>query len=448
MNPHPQQSAAQSLPEPEKTLLSALHDAESLPPVSDYEPFPPPQAARKRRFRNRTGIETIDRLPSRLTTIDYGEPVPRPPANSRDRPDASPVPSAESSQPNTTQELERHSSAVSDVLEAKLEDAWYRFEQQAQQVNYLSSRQEVAVLELRAIAQEVETLWNAMMGNAVPQSLLHVDPEASAVLSVQSDRAGAWWLTLRSIDWHLSTRYAQSTAATLRDIEQRRSDRYHGEFSPRSRSIPASPSPIPDSRPTPQSAEPEGDRHIVEPRSAIGPPHSVRSTPPIEPPMAVSSPSDSPKDSPKDEQDAPSSANPLHLMLGIVAGALQTTRTGLRRSRLRGTKPRALRSQTSQKSHRVQRPSRRVAESSSSVQWPSFTIQDAAVWIAGAAAVRILLNLVLVSQPSLQPLFLMLMVAPAAIAIYQVTSAPRTGFITAYRLLLMMVGLLLGGRLG
>jgi hypothetical protein len=40
-----------------------------------------------------------------------------------------------------------------------------------------------------------------------------------------------------------------------------------------------------------------------------------------------------------------------------------------------------------------------------------------------------------------------LIVLPAAIAIYRTTFTPETGFAWGYRLFLVMIGLLLGGRL-
>jgi hypothetical protein len=398
------------------------------------------------------GIETIDRLPSRLTTIDYGTPPNRQtastPESRRDR-----LEQVQSSSPEQTQRdaspdpparepaLERHAPAISDVLEAKLEDAWYRFERQALQVNQISSHQELAVLELRAIALEVETLWNGIIGNeAVPQSLLRVDQEATAVLDVQPDQSGAWWLTQRSIDWQRSRRYAQSTAAALRDIEQRRTERYYGEFS----------SPKPSRRRTEDESfgrsfrddemVPSHSNPVLESESDPG----VQST--RSPIRSIPEATDEASEASEASSASSPSLDPFRLVVGVVGGSLQRLLNDLRRSRLRGTRHRSQRSRNLQKSPRIQRQSPRVNESSA--QFPTLTIQDAAMWIAGAAAVRIILNIVLITQPALKPLFLMVMVAPAAIAIYQVTTVPKAGFVTAYRLLLMMIGLLLGGRLG
>ncbi len=423
MNPH-SQPPKRSLPEPEKTLLSALHDAESPPPASDYEPFPPPQAAR-RRYVRRTGIEAIDRLPARWTTIDYGAPAPRVSVDGEEP--RSPL--SEVSQSLAQEPSCQDSPLTSEVLEAKLEDAWYRFEQQVQQVNRLSSRQEMAVLELRAIAIEVETLWNAIVGQATPQSVLRVDHEATAVLQVQADSTGAWWLTQRSIDWQRITRHAQSTAAALRDIEQRRTERHH-EFAARSRQ--ESPPPHRSTRQTEDDGLGSFHSQVLPPPDRPG---AQSTPPPAHPPLE-------PMDYPSEQSVSARSSDPLRLILGMVGRFLQAALSPLRRSRLRGSRRQP---QRSHKSHRIQSQSSRVAESVT--PFPTFTIQSAAMWITGAAAARIILTIFLSSQPALKPLALMLMVAPAAIAIYQVTAAPKTGFVTAYRLLLILVGLLLGGRL-
>ncbi len=78
---------------------------------------------------------------------------------------------------------------------------------------------------------------------------------------------------------------------------------------------------------------------------------------------------------------------------------------------------------------------------------PSFTIQDAALWTIGAIAARVGIDMLLASFPTLWLPVIAAVMAPAAIAIYQSTVDPKSGFTLGYRLLLIMIGLLLGGRL-
>ena len=74
-------------------------------------------------------------------------------------------------------------------------------------------------------------------------------------------------------------------------------------------------------------------------------------------------------------------------------------------------------------------------------------IGDAVLWIVLAAAIRVGARFLLAHIPILSPIFMLLMFAPAALAVYLVLFVPRTGFVSIYRLFLIMLGLLLGGRL-
>jgi hypothetical protein len=76
-----------------------------------------------------------------------------------------------------------------------------------------------------------------------------------------------------------------------------------------------------------------------------------------------------------------------------------------------------------------------------------FTFQEAAILVLGAAMLRVGLDLLVASYPMLWVPSLLVMLAPAAIAIYRSTLVPQTGFIWGYRLFSLMIGLLLGGRL-
>jgi hypothetical protein len=78
---------------------------------------------------------------------------------------------------------------------------------------------------------------------------------------------------------------------------------------------------------------------------------------------------------------------------------------------------------------------------------PSFSIPDAVLWVMGAAVVRLGLDALLAATPALWPVVVLLVIMPAVVAMYQATVNPKSGFLLGYRLLLVMIGLLLGGRI-
>lgn len=78
---------------------------------------------------------------------------------------------------------------------------------------------------------------------------------------------------------------------------------------------------------------------------------------------------------------------------------------------------------------------------------PINRISDAALWIATFAIVRVAFRYGVAAFPMLSPIFLMLMLAPAIAAVYLVFCVPKAGWLPYYRLFLMMVGFLVGGKL-
>jgi hypothetical protein len=73
-------------------------------------------------------------------------------------------------------------------------------------------------------------------------------------------------------------------------------------------------------------------------------------------------------------------------------------------------------------------------------------VRDAVLWIVLAAAIRLGAQFLLVQVPALAPVLLVLMFAPAVGAVYLAMCVPKVGFVPIYRLFLIMLGLLLGGR--
>lgn len=87
---------------------------------------------------------------------------------------------------------------------------------------------------------------------------------------------------------------------------------------------------------------------------------------------------------------------------------------------------------------------------SSSSRWlrpSSFTLVDAIIWLGGGVISRLALNLVLAAYPGLWFLAVAAVTGLTAYALYQATLAPRLDFNLAYRVLLGVAGLIVGGRL-
>jgi hypothetical protein len=75
------------------------------------------------------------------------------------------------------------------------------------------------------------------------------------------------------------------------------------------------------------------------------------------------------------------------------------------------------------------------------------TLKEAALLVVGSTLLRIGLDQVVISYPMLWIPSVLVMIAPAAFAIYRSTVQPPTGFAWGYRLFAILIGLLLGGRL-
>jgi hypothetical protein len=72
---------------------------------------------------------------------------------------------------------------------------------------------------------------------------------------------------------------------------------------------------------------------------------------------------------------------------------------------------------------------------------------DAIAWVAGAIACRIGVDLLLSLSVQFWIPGVLILIAPAAIAVTLATLAPRYSLLLGYRLTLVMVGLLIGGKL-
>lgn len=78
---------------------------------------------------------------------------------------------------------------------------------------------------------------------------------------------------------------------------------------------------------------------------------------------------------------------------------------------------------------------------------PMDWLNDAAMWIVLAAIARIASRYLVMAVPFLSPILTLMLLSPAALAIFLALFMPKTGWVSFYRLFLIMVGLLVGGKL-
>jgi hypothetical protein len=237
-------------------------------------------------------------------------------------------------------------------------EALQRLEMQAERVNQLSLDQEAALLELKAIAEQVERDRQLLETEGFEDAEPTWEYLSAAVPLVERDEAGTFVVTARALDLFKAEREAASIAQSLRQ------------------------------------------------RSVAAPRHRVRHT------LA------------RHKRSAPlpveKSEGLREMIWEKMAALISSSQSRRQAARL----------------HRQQ-----------SVPAPTMTVQDAALWIIGAVVVRRGLDLILAAVPHLWIPIVGLIVVPAAIAIYRTTFTPESGFIWGYRLFLVMIGLLIGGRL-
>ncbi|MGB3790968.1 MAG: hypothetical protein WA949_23385 [Phormidesmis sp.] len=77
----------------------------------------------------------------------------------------------------------------------------------------------------------------------------------------------------------------------------------------------------------------------------------------------------------------------------------------------------------------------------------SFSLTDVTIWFAGAVIVRILLNALVISHPSLQMPLLLVLVGAISYSIYRIVLAKSTDMSATYRIGAALLGLFLGSAL-
>ncbi|MEQ8957744.1 MAG: hypothetical protein RLP02_07465 [Coleofasciculus sp. C2-GNP5-27] len=143
-------------------------------------------------------------------------PVPRMAINAPPQPMKSP------SQPSLSFELQ---SSVR-MLQQRTRDGWKRLEYQASHINRLSTELEAALLELKAIASQVNTDWKTLqkVQHSSTQAIIPnvCEYQITKLPLVQYKPSGAFLLTSRSVDLFKAERDAIVLAQVLRRRTRRK----------------------------------------------------------------------------------------------------------------------------------------------------------------------------------------------------------------------------------
>lgn len=271
-------------------------------------------------------------------------------------------------QPQAQQAQTQRTQLRREALEQRMHEITQRLEAQVERINQLSGDQEIAMLELKAIADKAERDLKAMeLDGELPSdfnpSTLMLEYVDATVPQVERSEEGTWMLTTRPVDLYRAEREAALMAERLRNRTSLSS--YNGNHR--------------------RNLATQRHRHGKSEDSFLG--HLIRRG---------------------------------FLALGEILQPRQMHPQSLRQAHPQRTQP--------------------------SVP-DTFSVKEGTIWLVGALITRVGLNIMLAAFPGAWLLAIGIIVVPAAIAVYQATTFPSSGFVWGCRLFLIMIGLLLGGRL-
>ncbi len=261
-------------------------------------------------------------------------------------------------QEKSTQYLQQLAQSVWDSPTQQIELAMQQLEAQAQHVNELATTQEAALLELKAIAKQVERDWKTLeLTSATQHGYAETDLQIPAlceykpiaVPQVEKTDRGVLVVSGRAIDWFKAEREAELTAQALRH----------------------------------RATQPHRSRSWTKAFS--------------------------------------------QWLLGASSKSTSSTN---------GSKSAAGKPRVNPASGRAKRRKSQP-----------FTLREGATLMIGAMVVRVLLNLLVTAHPAFQFPAFVLMVAPGAIAIWRSTVTPHSMLKWSGRLIAIMLGFWLTGRL-
>ena len=165
-------------------------------------------------FMQRQPPRVLKKPPRRRYRSPY--PIPRMAIN------APPQPMTSQSQPPLSFEFQ---SSVR-ILQQRTRDGWKRLESQASHINRLSTELEAALLELKAIASQVNADWKTLqkMQHSSTQAIIPniCEYQITKLPLVQYKPSGAFLLTTRSLDLCKAEREATVLAQVLRRRTRRK----------------------------------------------------------------------------------------------------------------------------------------------------------------------------------------------------------------------------------
>ncbi len=326
-----------------------------------------------------------------------------------------------------------------------------RLEAKAQQINQLSAAQETAMLELKAIATRLErdrVALELQHGDADERgTCLPAEPSticeylATSVPAIERDQSGAFVMTMRAVDLFKAERDAELMAQTLRHR--------HGTTPTRHRRTP---------QPTASVRAGGILQSLWKQLQAIATEMTESSTRSSRRARMA-----------QIKQYAPSYTEGYSEGYGEGHGAgygenyagdyapepspdyssrqLSSEVYHYAQGQSQGQSQSHSQSQSQGQSQRYSQGHSQDRSPNQSPASNSLSYKASAIWLGGAIIARIAANLVLAAYPGFWIPVVGLMVAPAAIAVYRTTVAPQSSMIWGYRLFLVMMGLLVGGRL-
>jgi hypothetical protein len=116
-----------------------------------------------------------------------------------------------------------------EVLRKRMTKGMTRLESQAERINRLSAELEIAVLELKAIASDLNRDWKAIQATQKSSTSTDVcEYRTAAVPQVEIRPDGSFILKSRSIDLFQAERDAAILAQTLRHRAKKKQGRHNG----------------------------------------------------------------------------------------------------------------------------------------------------------------------------------------------------------------------------
>ncbi len=467
----------------------ALPGQGSTTPSLPASPNPSPQLG--------TGSAPPRHLPSARSPI----PAPTPPGQLAPRiPPTVAPPSRSTAQPPPIPLADDEAA-----LEQLLDEKFQQIQAQVDHINQLADRQEEAVLELKAIAESIEYQLEEGEQDADQDWPPVCYYDAATLPWVTQDPNGSYVVTSRPLDWFKAEKNAHRMADHLRHVQTIRQQRQwiqqqeayrqaqQQQTPPQPRQEEESnlhpildwlqllgfwildfvldfivplvqmallalvnlirwgfrllgrffgikPRRVPRSRTTDASADSEYSLYADESTS-----YENQASQPVDPSMypphnasEMSSTFTSPQPGAYPTQSSYASPDPSL----VSPSAAPPSQDSVARSMPNSGMPAPNSASARSPEGRSHRPRKRRSPLAEAI---GFDSQESVLWVIGGAIGRLGLEMIMIQIPMLRPALIALVVISGAIAIHRLIVNPQMGWKLGYRLLLLLIGLMLGG---